>query len=87
MVKTRLPSYRLKKNNSGKSYAYVALNGKRVSLGPHGSEAKERYEAVISEWLAGGKFLPAGEESITVQELCARYLKYAKQHYTGSTEY
>ncbi len=87
MSKTRLPSYCLKNNSSGKTYAYVTLNGKRISLGPDGQEAKEKYKALIAEWLSGGKFLPTGDSAITIQEMAARYLKYAKLNYSGSTEY
>ncbi len=53
---TRTPSYRLHKPTG---QAAVTLNGRAHYLGRHGSPAsRERYDALIAEWLAGGRKLP-----------------------------
>jgi integrase len=74
-----LPKYR-KHKASGQ--AIVTLAGVDHYLGPHGTKAsKGQYDRLIAEWLQHERrLLPAGD-SITVVELCARYLRFAKVYY------
>jgi hypothetical protein len=52
---TAFPSYRLHKQSG---QAIVALNGRDHCLGPFGSLAsREKYNRLIAEWLASGKWL------------------------------
>ena len=87
MLNETLPSYCRKKNSTGKYYAYVYINGNRIGLGQDGPEAKQKYEATIAEWLANGKHLHTDDSGIKINELCKRYLDFAKGYYGNSTEY
>jgi integrase len=75
-----LPKYR-KHKASGQ--AVVTLNGVEHYLGPHGTKAsKTQYDRLIAEWLQCDRRLqPTGGDSITVVELCARYLRFASDYY------
>jgi integrase len=75
-----LPKYR-KHKASGQ--AVVTLAGVDYYLGPHGSKAaKRQYDRLVAEWLQHDRRLqPAAGDSITVVELCARYLAFAKGYY------
>jgi hypothetical protein len=85
-----LPTYR-KHKASGQ--AVVTLNGRDHYLGPHGTKAsKVQYDRLTSEWLQNGRRLqPTGGDSITIVELCARFLRFADGYYvkdgqpTGAT--
>lgn len=74
-----LPKYR-KHRASGQ--AVVTLNGRDFYLGPHGTKASRlEYDRLIAEWLANGRAVHQPEAEITVSELAARYLKFAKGYY------
>lgn len=75
-----LPKYR-KHKASGQ--AVVTLNGIEHYLGPHGSKtSKTQYDRLIAEWLRRDRRLqPTDSDSITVVELCARYLRFATTYY------
>ena len=77
-----LPKY-AKHKASGK--AVVRLNGTDIYLGPYGTKTSRlEYDRVIGEWLANGRMLPTKpneHESITVAQLCALYLRFAKTYY------
>ncbi|MEM9351609.1 MAG: site-specific integrase [Planctomycetota bacterium] len=74
-----IPKYR-KHKASGQ--AVVTLSGVDHYLGPHGTKAsKLSYDRLVAEWLAGGRCDPAGHDSLSVVELCARYYKHALQYY------
>jgi len=64
---------------SGK-YAVIYVNGKRIFLGLYGSpESHVAYNRLLAEWQANSTFyLARGEKSITVKELAAAFLDYAK---------
>ena len=87
MINPPIPSYCRKRNSKGKYYAYVSIDSKRISLEPDSPEAKQKYEAIIAEWLSNGKFLPLDSNSINIKDLCSRYLKFAQDYYSESTEY
>ncbi|UCC30460.1 MAG: tyrosine-type recombinase/integrase [Phycisphaerales bacterium] len=76
----RPPSYRCHK---GTGQAVVTLNGKDFYLGRHGSKAsRDKYDAVIGEWLASGRQSPVDAQSaITVTELVAAYWRFAQGYY------
>ena len=74
MSKDHIPSYRTKLNSNGKTYAFIALNGKRIGLGADGSEARQKYEAMVAGWLLNGRFLPLDQNKISIQEMCVRFL-------------
>lgn len=76
-----VPKYRRKKIRD-KFYAVVTLNGKDFYLGRHGSKAsKVEYDRLIGEWLVGGRRHVQTTETLTVVELIALYMKFAKAHY------
>jgi integrase len=61
----------------------VTLNGHDYYLGPHGTKASRiEYDRLIAEWLAQGRHLAVpGTTDLTVVELCAAFLRYAKTCY------
>ena len=83
-----LPSYQLHKPTN---QAVVTLSGKDVYLGVYDTPAsREKYRRVIAAWLANDKQPPKpstrteddGEVgSLTVAELCLRFLAWADGHY------
>ncbi|MCA9215683.1 MAG: site-specific integrase [Planctomycetales bacterium] len=84
--KPRFPSYRLHKPSG---QAVVTINGRDFYLGVFDSEqSKACYEKLIAEWLSNGRELPqsasvdgSSETGLTIVELIARYLRFAKTHY------
>jgi integrase len=76
---SRVPSYR---KHKATGQAVVTLNGKDHYLGQHGTKAsKTAYDRLISEWIAGGRALPADNEELSVSELIVLYWRHAQQHY------
>jgi integrase len=61
----------------------VTLSGRDFYLGPHGTQASKReYDRLIGEWLANGRHpLHISVADLSVDELCARYLKYSRSRY------
>ena len=86
--KPRVPKYRLHKP---KGLGVVRLNGRDIYLGKYGSEESHaEYRRVIAEWLAAGgnrshrdgvRFSTSQDESIAINELVLRYLRFAKGYY------
>lgn len=79
------PAYRLHKPSG---QAIVVLSGKMIYLGAHGSKASRTlYDQKIAEWLAAGRRLPSqqnqshGGTGLSIMELSAAYLEYAKGYY------
>lgn len=80
-LKSSLPKYRL---HRASGQAVVTLYGKDIYLGPWRSKAsKLEYDRLIREWVAGGRPTRqvAGTNDITVVELAAAYLDFAKGYY------
>jgi integrase len=78
LLKRATPKYR-RHRASGR--AVVTINGHDHYLGPYGSKAsKVDYDRIISEWLAAGRFVPQSD-SLTINELCLRYFKFAQSYY------
>lgn len=70
--------------------ACVHLDGRRVYLGVAGTpESVQAYHALLADWMAGRPPEPPrrpASSSLTVVELCARYLEHAERAYTRSNE-
>ena len=83
ILKNRPPKYQ----RSGK-YAVVYHHGKRIFLGDYGSpESQVAYSRFVAEIQASPTFiLSKGETSVSVKELAAGYLDYAKEN-TDPTTY
>jgi integrase len=80
-----LPRYR-KHRASGQ--AIVTLNGRDYYLGPHGTKAsKLEYDRLIAEYLTSGRSASFGapQHDLTIVELAADYLKYARGYYGAQT--
>ena len=76
---SRTPTFRPHK---GSNQGYVELNGRRFYLGRFDNPAtKQRYHAVIAEWIAGGKQMPVSPTEITLTEVCAAFWKHAQDYY------
>ena len=76
-----VPSYRFHKASG---QAIVTLEGRMMYLGRFGSEeSRERYERVVSEWMAQGQDLTPGENSadLSVDDLTAAYWRHAEIYY------
>ncbi len=76
-----VPKYRLHRQSG---QAITTINGRDHLLGPHGTKAsKLQYDRLITEWLSSGRSASYGapEQSYTVVEMLADYLKYAKAYY------
>jgi integrase len=84
--KKLIPDYR-KHRASGQ--AVVTLNGRDYYLGPHGTKvSKLEYDRIVAEWLASGRSpgFGASLEEVTIVELIADYVAFAKTYYgTGRT--
>jgi integrase len=64
--------------------AVVTINGRDHYLGPHGTKAsKLEYDRLITEWLSSGRSASFGaaKPELTVVELVADYLRFAKGYY------
>lgn len=68
--------------------AVVTLSGRDFYLGPHGTKAsKIEYDRIVAEWLQNGRQLPtAADGAITIVELIAAYLRFAKKYYRKGNE-
>jgi hypothetical protein len=76
-----LPKYR---KHTASGQAIVTICGRDHYLGPHGTKAsKVEYDRLIVEFLSSGRSpsFGAAQESLTVVELAAEYLRYAKGYY------
>ncbi len=77
----RLSKFRIHKATG---QAYVELSGRRFYLGRHDSPAaRQRYHALVAEWLANGRQLQVPQDQIIVKEVIARYWLYAQRYYRG----
>ena len=80
-LNSSLPKYRL---HRASGQAVVTLYGKDIYLGPWRSKAsKLEYDRLIREWVAAGRPTRqvAGTNDITVVELAAAYLDFAKGYF------
>jgi integrase len=62
--------------------AYAVLNKKYIFFGLYGTpEATQKYHQTIAEWLAAGKHVGQSPDDITINEIIARFWKYAQGYY------
>ncbi len=81
-LNTAAPRYRKQKRPNGTDLAFVELDGKRVYLGPFGSQtSRVQYDQIVARWLAAGRDVDRATSALTVTELLARWLYWAKTHY------
>ncbi len=67
----RVPSYR---QHRPSGQAVVTLGGRDIYRGKLRTVASlERYERVVSDWLANGRKLPEVQEGLTVAEVALRF--------------
>src|SRR6478672_255243 len=76
----RPPAYR---HHKASGQALVTLNGRDFYLGPwRSAESKQKYQRLISQWLANGGSLPAKQfDKTTITELLAAFWRHAKSFY------
>lgn len=75
----RSPSYRLHRPSG---QAAVTLDGRDYYLGKYNTpSSRQRYDAVLAEWLAGGRRLEHVSQ-LTVAELVVRYWRFAERYYS-----
>lgn len=78
----RTPSYCRQRFADSPDYAYVTINGKRISLGRYDTlESKERYDRLIAQWMLNGRQLPVKQEEALVKNLLAAFYRYAEGYY------
>ncbi|QDT74839.1 tyrosine-type recombinase/integrase [Lacipirellula limnantheis] len=80
-----VPKYR-KHRASGQ--AIVTINGRDHYLGPHNSKSsKLEYDRLVTEWLSSGRSASFGaaQPELTIVELVADYLLFAKEYYGDRT--
>lgn len=78
-LKNALPKYR----HHASGQAVVTIGRRDIYLGKHGTRAsKEKYSRVLAEWLASDRPATlATSAEITVTEVCAAFLGFARKHY------
>ena len=75
----RLPRY-CRHRQSGQAVVY--LDGREVLLGKHNTAAsREKYNALIAEWLANGRHLPAPADETTILHVIDRFWEHARTYY------
>jgi hypothetical protein len=75
----RVPSY-CRHKRSGLAVVYI--DGGEIPLGTFNSApSREKYNAIIGEWLANGRALPVQQEEVTVLHVIAKFLKHAEVYY------
>ena len=78
----RIAAYRCLRRRSGNDIAYVDVAGKRHYLGAYDTpESRERYHRLIAEWEASGRAEPTAQHEVTVIEVAAQYLAWARTYY------
>lgn len=76
--KSSVPAYR--KHASGQ--ARVEINGRTYYLGKYNSaRSKQRYDALISEWLASNRSQSFGLQSVLMSSLMLDYLSHCRCYY------
>lgn len=75
----KVPSYR---RHKASGQAVVRLAGRDIYLGKHGSAAsREAYQRFAAEYLSRGGIVDHGSHDVTVAEIMAAYVRFAKSYY------
>lgn len=75
----RTPKYR---RHKAKGLALVTINGRDIYLGKYGSESsKQEYRRLVAEYLQHGATATTSQADVTVAEVMAAYLRFAKGYY------
>ena len=83
-VSLRPPKYR---RHEAKGLAVVTLDGRDHYLGEYGAAAsQEAYRRLTAEWLLAGGKRPPSRQDVTVAEVLAAYLRFAKGYYVKNGE-
>jgi integrase len=78
-VSLRPPKYR---RHKAKNLAVVTLNGRDHYLGKYGSAAShEAYRRLTAQWMLGGGKMPVDRGEVTVSEVLAAHLRFARGYY------
>jgi hypothetical protein len=76
------PKYRRSRRKAGRDLAFVQIDGRRIYLGAYGTaDSRERYHRLLAEWVANGRHLPVAADDITVTEVAALCLRWARGYY------
>jgi hypothetical protein len=74
-----VPAY-CRHKKSGQAVVYI--DGREIPLGTHGTAAsREKYNAIIGEWLANGRTLPVPPAEVTMLHFIAGFIKHAEAYY------
>ena len=81
----RIPKYR---KHRGSGQAVVTIAGRDYYLGPYGTKASRlEYDRQITQWLAAGRpNMTTDPDAITIVEVIARYLRFAREYYRKGGE-
>ena len=83
-LKTAVP--KLCRHSDGKN-AIVRLDGQVIYLGHYGSDsARERYDRLIAQWLAGGRRIPESQPALSLNQLILKYVVHAENYYRKNGE-
>ena len=67
---------------SRSGHAVVYIDSRGVPLGMHGTAAsREKYNRIISEWLANGRCLPTPAAEVTILHAIDAFRNYAEAYY------
>jgi integrase len=78
-VSLRTPKYR---RHKAKGLALVTINGRDIYLGKYGSaESQQEYRRLVAEYLQNAATPATTQADVTVAEVMAAYLKFAKRYY------
>ena len=78
----KVPEYSIQLGHGRKDRAYVKLQSKKYYLGVYGTpESHEKYNRIVSEYLANGGAVYQATSDLTVAELCCIFNDHAKVYY------
>ena len=76
------PKYRRLKKKVGHDLAFVEANGRRHYLGRYNTrQSREQYHRFVAEWEACGRVAPVRPEEVTVVEVAAQFMRWARGYY------
>lgn len=69
--------------STGRLLAYAKFNGRTVSFGPAGPDAREAFDRALARWLANGRRLLDRDEQQTVENVLSAFLEQAARGYSA----